>query len=108
MAAGTVGEQADGHLGVKGSLAAAVNAEVDSINIKRRAAYTDLAAHRGVTVADMAAATGRKTLSSRVPRGQSHRLNNGGGNVKSSCVLALPDNCTTAGRSCGVLDVALL
>src|SRR3546814_6778645 len=59
MAAGTVGEQADGYLGVKGSVAAAVKAEVDSINIKRRAAYTDLAAKRGVTVADMAAATGR-------------------------------------------------
>src|SRR3546814_17256351 len=38
MAAGTVGEQADGYLGVKGSVAAAVKAEVDSINIKRRAA----------------------------------------------------------------------
>src|SRR3546814_975098 len=30
MAAGTVGEQADGYLGVKGSVAAAVKAEVDS------------------------------------------------------------------------------
>src|SRR3546814_3021112 len=49
MAAGTVGEQADGYLGVKGPVAAAVKAEVDSINIKRRAAYTDLAAKRGVT-----------------------------------------------------------
>src|SRR3546814_6510524 len=62
---------ADGYLGVKGSVAAAVKAEVDSINIKRRAAYTDLAAKRGVTVADMAAATGCKTLSSRVQTGQS-------------------------------------
>src|SRR3546814_18857662 len=74
MAAGTVGEQADGYLSVKGSVAAAVKAEVDSINIKRRAAYTDLAAKRGVTVYDMAAATGAKTLSSLVQAGQSSRL----------------------------------
>src|SRR3546814_17482836 len=61
MAAGTVGEQADGYLGVKGSVAAAVKAEVDSINIKRRAAYTQLAAKRGVTVSDSAPAPGGKT-----------------------------------------------
>src|SRR3546814_17259874 len=59
-------------------------AEVDSINIKRRAAYTDLAAKRGVTVADMAAATGCKTLSSRVQTGQSYRLNDGSWHVKGS------------------------
>lgn len=97
MAAGTVGEQADGYLGVKGSVAAAVKAEVDSINIKRRAAYTDLAAKRGVTVADMAAATGCKTLSSRVQTGQSYRLNDGGWHVKGSGAIALPDYCATAG-----------
>src|SRR3546814_4861683 len=95
MAAGTVGEQADGYLGVKGSVAAAVKAEVDSINIKRRAAYTDLAAKRGVTVADMAAATGCKTLSSRVQTGQSYRLNDGSWHVKGSGAIALPDYCAT-------------
>src|SRR3546814_12215336 len=40
MAAGTVGEQAAGYLGVKGSVAAAVKAAVDSINTKRRASST--------------------------------------------------------------------
>ena len=97
MASGTVGEQADGYLGIKGSVPPAVKAEVDSINIKRRAAYTDLAAKRGVTVSDMAAATGCKTLSSRVQAGQSYRLNDGSWHVKGSDPIRLPDYCATMG-----------
>lgn len=97
MANGTVGEQADGYLGIKGSVPANVKAEVDSINIKRRAAYTDLAAKRGVTVADVAAATGCKTLSSRVQSGQAYRLNDGSWQVKGSAPIALPNYCATAG-----------
>jgi uncharacterized protein len=97
IAQGVVGEQADGYLGVKGSVSAAVKAEVDSINIKRRAAYTDLAAKRGVTVADMAAATGCKTLSGRVQTGQAYRLPDGSWHVKGAGPIALPDYCATAG-----------
>lgn len=97
IAAGTVGEQADGYLGVKGSVPAALKAEVDSINIKRRAAYTDLAAKRGVTVADMAAATGCKTLSTRVKTGESYRMPDGNWYVKGTGPIALPDYCATTG-----------
>src|SRR3546814_8469487 len=57
MSAGTVGEQADGYLGIAGSVSDAVRQEVESINIKRRAASTHLAGKRGVTVQDVAAAT---------------------------------------------------
>ena len=77
MAEGAVGEQADGYLGIAGSVSAAVRAEVESINIKRRAAYTDLASKRGVTVQDMAAATGCQTLSNRVKQGQVYRVGAG-------------------------------
>ncbi|AYJ87199.1 DUF1318 domain-containing protein [Sphingomonas paeninsulae] len=63
--AGTVGEQADGYLGVLGSVSGNVKAEVEAINIKRRAAYTSLAAQRGVTVKDVAAAVGCTTLKKR-------------------------------------------
>ena len=44
LADGTVGEQADGYLGIRGSVSEALRAEVDAINIKRRAAYTQRAA----------------------------------------------------------------
>lgn len=96
MAAGTVGEQADGYLGINGSVAADVRAEVESINIKRRAAYTDLAAKRGVTVADMAAATGCQTLAGRVKQGQVYRIGTGAWQTKGAGPIALPGYCATA------------
>ena len=97
-AAGTVGEQADGYLGTKGTVSADVRGAVDALNIKRRAAYTDLAAKRsGVTVADMAAATGCQTLKSRVSQGQIYRLNGGEWQVKGAGAISLPDYCATAG-----------
>ena len=43
LSSGAVGEQADGYMGVVTSVSAPVRKEVESINIKRRQAYTDLA-----------------------------------------------------------------
>ncbi len=98
-AAGTVGEQADGYLGVKGTVGGDVRAAVDALNIKRRAAYTDLAAKRaGATVSDVAAATGCQTLKSRVAQGQIYRLPAGDWQVKGAGPIALPDYCATAGN----------
>lgn len=97
MAAGAVGEQSDGYLGVVGGASAAVTAEVEAINIKRRAAYTDLAAKRGVTVSDMAAATGCQTLSSRVKPGQKYRIAGAAWQTKGDGPIALPGYCATAG-----------
>jgi uncharacterized protein YdbL (DUF1318 family) len=96
MTAGAVGEQADGYLGIVSSVSGDVKSEVDSINIKRRAVYTDLAAKRGVTVADIAAATGCQTLAARVKDGQMYR-NESGGWQKKSGAIPLPGYCATAG-----------
>lgn len=96
IADGSVGEQSDGYLGVNGSVSADVRQGVEAINIKRRAAYTDLAAKRGVTVADMAAATGCQTLASRVRQGQSYRIGGGGWQTKGAGAIALPDYCANA------------
>jgi uncharacterized protein YdbL (DUF1318 family) len=93
---GSVGEQSDGYLGVNGSVSADVRSGVEAINIKRRAAYTDLAAKRGVTVADMAAATGCQTLASRVKTGQAYRLGAGAWQVKGAGPISLPSYCATA------------
>lgn len=96
IAAGTVGEQSDGYLGVNGAVSPEVRAGVEAINIKRRAAYTDLAAKRGVTVADMAAATGCQTLANRVKAGQAYRIAGGAWQTKGAGPIALPDYCATA------------
>lgn len=69
VAAGSVGEQADGYLGIRTGGGADLSARVDQINIKRRALYTRLAASRGVTIADVAAATACQTLDSVAPGG---------------------------------------
>ncbi|MBH2000189.1 MAG: DUF1318 domain-containing protein [Sphingomonadaceae bacterium] len=97
MSAGTVGEQADGYLGIAGTVGADVRSEVESINIKRRAAYTQLAGQRGVTVQDVAAATGCQTLSSRVKPGQAYRIGAGAWQIKGAGAIALPPYCATAG-----------
>lgn len=96
IANGSVGEQSDGYLGVNGNVSPDVRSGVEAINIKRRAAYTDLAAKRGVTVADMAAATGCQTLTSRVKAGQAYRIGAGAWQVKGNAAIDLPGYCATA------------
>jgi uncharacterized protein len=92
--AGTVGEQADGYLGVRGTVSAAIRQEVEAINIKRRAGYTQLAAQRGVTVQDVAAAVGCKTLANRVGPGEAYQLRDGIWRVrKDTTPIDLPDYC---------------
>ena len=76
-ATGQVGEQADGYLGIVGSVSASVRAQVDEINIKRRAYYTDLAARRGAKIEEVAATTGCELLRSKVAPGQYYRLTDG-------------------------------
>ncbi len=62
QAAGTVGEGADGYMGIHGVASADVRARVDQVNIKRRAVYTDLAARRGVTITEVAGAAACQIL----------------------------------------------
>jgi hypothetical protein len=76
-ASGQVGEQADGYLGLVGQAPANVRAQMDSINIQRRAAYTQLASNRGATIEEVAAATACQLFSTRVGAGQYYRLADG-------------------------------
>ena len=93
-ASGSVGEQADGYLGVVGSAPASVRAQVDQVNIQRRAAYTQLASRRGVTIEEAAAATGCQLLSTRVGPGQYYRLTDGVWRQRNgSEAVPRPDHC---------------
>jgi uncharacterized protein len=77
-ASGLVGEQADGYLGLVGSNAPAeIRAQMDQINIRRRALYTQRATQRGATIEEMAAATACATFAERVAPGQYYRLPDG-------------------------------
>jgi len=57
-AAGQVGEQPDGYLGVVGGGSAELRALVSNINIQRKAAYTQKAAASGATVEQLAFTSG--------------------------------------------------
>ncbi|AGH48947.1 MULTISPECIES: YdbL family protein [Sphingomonadales] len=93
IAAGQVGEQSDGYLGVAKPVGADVRAAVESLNIKRRAAYTDQAAKHGVALREWAATVGCQTLRGRVKPGQAYLLPDGVWRVKDSSPIALPANC---------------
>jgi uncharacterized protein len=92
---GSVGEQADGYLGFRSTPSSALRAEVDAINIKRRAAYTQLAAQRGVTVKDVAATVGCETLTARVAQGRAYLLPDGVWRVRGATPIALPGYCAS-------------
>ena len=93
--AGQVGEQADGFLGVRGSVPDKIRSEMEAINIKRRAAYTELAGQRGVTVKDVAAAVGCTTLKTRVGIGKAYMLRDGVWRVRQgNTPIPLPDYCS--------------
>ncbi len=95
IASGQVGEQADGFMGVRGNVSEKLRAEMEAINIKRRAAYTELAGQRGVTVKDVAAAVGCTTLKTRVGPGEAYQLRDGIWRVRQGATpIPLPDYCS--------------
>ena len=76
-ASGEAGEQADGYLGLVGAGSGALRQQVDAINIKRRAYYTDLAAKRGAKIEEVAATTACELFRTKVGPGQHYRLPDG-------------------------------
>ena len=66
-ASGLVAERFDGYLGLAGSAPADVRSRMESINIQRRAAYTQLASQRRATIEEVAAATACQIFSTRIP-----------------------------------------
>jgi hypothetical protein len=71
-ATGKVGEQADGYLGVVDG-DAGIRAQVEAVNIKRRAYYTDLAGRRGAKIEEVAATTACELFRTKVGPGQYYR-----------------------------------
>jgi uncharacterized protein len=93
-ASGQAGEQADGYLGVVGSASGAVRAQVDSVNIKRRAYYTDLAAKRGAKIEEVAATTACELFRTKVGPGQYYRGTDGTWHKREAgAAVPLPGYC---------------
>ena len=92
ISSGQVGEQADGYLGAAKPVSGDIKAQLESLNIKRRAAYTDQASKHGVSLSDWAATIGCQTLR-RVGPGETYRLPDGAWRTKGADPIALPSVC---------------
>jgi uncharacterized protein YdbL (DUF1318 family) len=75
-AAGQVGEQPDGYLGVVGGGSAELRALVSNINIQRKAAYTAKAEASGATVEQFAFTSGCRLIAQTSP-GERYRTPGG-------------------------------
>jgi len=75
-ASGVVGERYDGYLGFAAAPSAALRAQIDTINIRRRALYSSLAVRRSVTPQDVGIAAACE-LMRRVAIGEVYMLNDG-------------------------------
>lgn len=76
-ATGLAGEQADGYLGVVATVSPEFRSQVNSINIRRRAAYTRLADRRGVPIAAVAATMACELFATAVLPGHYYKLPDG-------------------------------
>ena len=66
-AAGQVGEQPDGYLGIVGTPTRELTALVNKLNILRKKLYTEKSAANGVTIEQMASTTGCNLILKTVP-----------------------------------------
>jgi uncharacterized protein YdbL (DUF1318 family) len=92
-ASGQAGEQADGYLGIVGSPPPEVRAQVDAVNLKRRAYYTNLAVSRNAKIEEVAATTACELFRTKVGVGQYYRLPDGVWRQRGQDPIALPAWC---------------
>jgi uncharacterized protein YdbL (DUF1318 family) len=74
--AGTVGERFDGYMGYAAAPSATLRSQVETINIRRRALYSNLAASRGVSPREVGITAGCRLLAG-VAVGQAYMLTDG-------------------------------
>lgn len=91
-AAGQVGEQQDGYLGVVGSQPASIVAMVRDLNNKRRAVYTEGATASKSTVQEYATATACRLLADTRP-GEKYQAPDGSWDTRDAGMPARPAGC---------------
>jgi uncharacterized protein YdbL (DUF1318 family) len=74
--AGMIGERFDGYMGYAAAPSAMLRSQVETINIRRRALYHDLAARKGVSPQEVGITAGCQLLA-RVGVGQAYMLTDG-------------------------------
>lgn len=90
--AGEVGEQPDGYLGVVGAGSAQLRALVNSINIQRKAAYTQKAQASGATVEQLAFTSGCNLIQQTAP-GEKYRKPDGSWDTRGAGAPSRDPRC---------------
>lgn len=91
--AGLIGERFDGYLGLASpNVSAELRRQVSSVNIRRRALYSNLAARKGVTPEEVGI-TAACTLLSRLSVGEYYLLGQGGWRRLGPGQSAVPNYC---------------
>ncbi len=91
-AAGKVGEQADGYLGIVGAADPALQDMVNDINIKRRAVYTEKAKENKATLEAYALTAGCQAVARTVP-GEKYRAPDGSWQTRSDAAPIRDARC---------------
>jgi uncharacterized protein len=92
-ASGVVGERYDGYMGFAGAPSPALRSQVATINIRRRALYSNLAAKRGASPQEVGITAGCQLLA-RVGVGEAYMLSDGAWRRRASGQAApVPDYC---------------
>lgn len=91
-AAGQVGEQPDGYLGVVGGGSAELQRLVNSINIQRKAAYTAKAQASGATVEQMAFTSGCNLIA-QTSAGEKYKGPDGSWHTRTGAAPARDGRC---------------
>lgn len=91
-AAGQVGEQQDGYLGIIGSPSPAIAAMVRDLNNKRRQVYTEGAATSKSTVQEYATATACRLLAETRP-GEKYQAPDGSWQTRGAAMPQRPAGC---------------
>ena len=91
-AAGQVGEQPDGYLGIVGTATPALQRLVDDINIKRRATYAERAKEKKQTL-EAYAFTAGCTLIDRTEPGEKYRAPDGSWETRTAAAPTKDSRC---------------
>ncbi|WP_221795763.1 DUF1318 domain-containing protein [Aquisediminimonas sediminicola] len=91
---GVIGETWEGYIDFAKTPSDAVRDEVEALNIKRRAAYTQLASQRGATVQEVALKTACQIFAAKIQVGQAYLLPDKIWRVREGASpIARPDYC---------------
>jgi uncharacterized protein YdbL (DUF1318 family) len=92
--AGQIGERFDGYLGYAAAPSRGLRVQVDAVNIRRRALYSNLAARRGVSPQEVGIAAGCQLLG-RVALGEAYlHADNRWRRRAAGQPAPVPDYCT--------------